>query len=180
MKKVSWKKARGTQVLNWFRYLGQVLAYGLFILLIGYLSNSPGYVHLQPDQATIKVSVRHSGRRCTYPRNRTEEELSQLPANMRVVQVCPRERSPLLLELELDNTLVVSEKIEPGGLHNDGRASAYSRFSVPSGKVVLKVRMKDHLSQENFPYRLEQTIVLKPAQVLVIDFDSLNQRFSLL
>ncbi len=165
---------------NWQRYIGQAVLYGLFLLFIGYFSNSPEYVHLQPDLATIKLSLRHPGERLGECRIRSAEEMAELALNMRIPEVCPRERSALLLELELDDEIVFSETLPPRGLHDDGMASAYRRISVSAGKHHLKVRLKDHLSQVNFPYKTERSVELQPAQVLVIDFDSQENVFDFL
>jgi len=40
--------------------------------------------------------------------------------------------------------------------------------------------MKDHPGQTEFPYSVEREMTLRPAQVLVIDFDSQNRRFEFL
>ncbi len=169
-----------TPRLSPLKIIGQACCFGLFMLLIGYFSNSPSYRHLAEDQATIKLSLRHAGRLLGECRRRSAEELKQLPANMRAPEVCPRERSPLLLELALDGELVLSEQLQPRGLHDDGMASAYRRLTVAAGAHQLEVRMKDHLAQQVFPYRHARTINLAPAQVLVIDFDSKNKRFTFL
>ncbi len=165
---------------SWQRYLGQAGLYGFFLLFIGYFSNSPDYVHLQPELATIKLSLRHPGQRLAECRTRTPEEIAKLAPNMRIAEVCPRERSPLLLEMELDDKIVFSEQLPARGLHDDGLASAYRRLSVSAGEHRLKIRLKDHLSQTHFPYQAEQSVNLKPAQVLLIDFDSNKLVFNIL
>ncbi len=67
---------------------------------------------------------------------------------------------------------VFSKQFEPRGLHNDGLSSIYFRLPVKAGEIELTVKMKDHLQQTTYPYQLDHKLVLKPAQVLVIDFDS--------
>ena len=99
---------------------------------------------------------------------------------MRAPQICERERSPLTLELDIDGTPVYSEILPPRGLHNDGRASVYRRLSVPAGEIQVSVRLKNDVNQEGFQYETSRRLTLKPAQVLVIDFDDQNERFELL
>lgn len=161
-----------------WRYLGQGLAYALFFLPIGYCSNSPVYVHQPADQATIKISLRHSGQLLGECRQRSAEELANLSAMMRAEEVCPRDRSPLTLELDINGEPALVDTLPPRGLHNDGMAAAYRRLPVPAGKVHLRVRMKDHLGQQDFPYQAEHVVDLQPAQVLVIDFDSQTNSFT--
>lgn len=162
------------------RYVWQAIAYGAFMGLIGYFSNSPAYQHLPADQATIKLSLRHSGKLLGECTQRTPEEMLKLPPNMRVQAVCPRERSALVLELDLNGEMVFSQSLEPRGLHGDGMASAYHRLSVPAGDITVRVRLKDHVEQQEFPYQAEYDVTLDPAQVLVIDFDSQKKQFTFL
>lgn len=165
---------------NYWRYAGQALAYALFFLPIAWFSNSPSYQHQAPDRATIKLSLRHSGQLLGECRQRSVEELAGMSATMRTDQVCPRERSPLIVELDIDGARVFSETLQPRGLHDDGMAAAYRRLSVPTGEVRVRVRMKDHLEQAAFPYEAEHVAKLQSAQVLVIDFDDQTGRFTFL
>ncbi|HMV72021.1 MAG TPA: hypothetical protein PKZ77_03345 [Pseudomonadales bacterium] len=162
------------------RWIGQAAAYGAFALFIGYFSNSPAYQHLPPDQAVLKLSLRHSGQVLGECKQLSPEELAQLPPTRRAPVSCPRERSPLELELVVNGKMRFSERIEPRGLHHDGMASTYHRINVPAGSVSLTVRMKDRLDQKEFPYVAERQFDLRPGQVLLIDFDSQEKRFSFL
>jgi len=40
--------------------------------------------------------------------------------------------------------------------------------------------MKDHISQSEYPYKLQKSFHLAPAQVLVIDFDAKTGEFIIL
>lgn len=159
------------------RWAGQALAYGAFALFIGYFSNSPAYQQLPEDQAMIKLSLRHSGQILGECKQLTAEELAKLPPTMRAQVNCPRERSPLEIELEINGKQQFSERIEPRGLHRDGMASTYQRFNVPAGPISLVVRMKDHIDQKAYPYVAERHLELRPGQVLLIDFDSQERHF---
>jgi hypothetical protein len=166
-----------TSMRHW---LGQFVAYAAFAAFIGYFSNSPAYQHLPPDQAMIKLSLRHPGELLGECRQLDAESLARLPATMRAPLDCPRQRSPLELVLEVDGREVLHEVVPPRGLHADGMASVYRRINVPAGAVTLRVRMKDHSRQQDFPYTAERRLELRPAQVLVIDFDPGSRRFEFL
>jgi hypothetical protein len=155
----------------WLRYLAQATAYGVFVAVVGLLAPGPTYRHLAPELATIKLSLRHAGELVSDCRDRTAAELGQLPPNMRAPQICPRERSPLQLELRVDDEQVYAETLPPRGLRKDGRVSVYRRLSVPAGDVHLAVKLKDDVRAEGFQYERTGTVRLAPAQVLVIDFD---------
>ena len=164
----------------WLRYVGQAVAYAAFAGTIAVFSNGPPYHHQDTDSATIKLSLRHAGVLVSACRNRTAEELANLPANMRAPQICERERSPLTLELDIDGSPVYSEVLPPRGLHSDGRASVYRRLTVPAGAIEVSVRLKDDVNSEGFQYQASRRLELQPSQVLVIDFDEQNGRFELL
>lgn len=163
--------------VSWWQWPARVAVLVTFAGWLGYCSTRPPYQHLDPALATIKVSVNHSGKVLGECRERSAEELEQLPENMRVALVCPRERSPLALELSIDHRLVLSESLPARGIHRDGRASLYRRLSVPAGEVTVAVRLKDHLAQQAFPYESELRTVLAPGANLVIDFDNEAGRF---
>lgn len=157
--------------LGWRRLLGQAAGLGLFVLFLGYFSNRPEYRHLDPGLATVKLSLRHAGQILGECHERTAEELANLPANMRVSLVCPRERSPLLVELVLNGELMLSDTLPARGVHSDGRASMYRRLSVPAGELTVLVRLKDHIGVEDFQYESSRSVSLAPGDNLVIDFD---------
>ena len=80
--------------------VGQVILYGAFAAFIGYFATSPKYRQIPDDVALIKLSISHLGdREC---RKRTPEELQKLPPNMRAPMDCPRERSDINLEVDID------------------------------------------------------------------------------
>lgn len=163
---------------NRMRYVGQALFYGAIITFIGYFSTTPAYTHIPPEQAVIKLSIKHAGEIKGDCRKRSSEELSQMNKNMRVAQECPRERSPLVIELTLDGEQVHSGVQPPRGLRKDGIAAMYHRFIVPSGEHEIRVRMSDDVHFQGFKYERTGHITLKPSQVFVIDFDTAKKVFT--
>ncbi|QDX81227.1 hypothetical protein B9N43_08235 [Denitratisoma sp. DHT3] len=149
--------------------IGQTILYGAFAAFIGYFATAPRYQHLPPDKAVVKLSISHlGGREC---RKRTPEELAKLPQNMRAPLDCPRERSPIALELDMDGQSLFKGQMQPTGVAKDGIATIYRRFEVPAGEHTLAVRLNDNLRQSGFPYSKEAQVTLKPAQILVVDFN---------
>lgn len=151
---------------------GQVLLYALFALAIGVFSHWPPYRHLGADEALIKLSLVHTGKPVGECRERTAEELAALPPNMRAATVCPRERSPVTVELDIDGAPAARIEAPPSGLSGDGASAVYRRLTVPAGERSIAVRLRDDVRAEGFTYTLRQRVTLAPAQVLVIDFDA--------
>ena len=153
-------------------WAGQALLYALFALVIGVFSHWPPYRHLQPDQALIKVSFTHSGKPLGECRRLSAEELARLPPNMRAPVSCPRERSPVTIELDLDGRTVLSRTAPPSGLARDGASALYQRLVVPAGERHLAVRLADDARAGGFAHRREARVTLAPGQVLVVDFNA--------
>jgi hypothetical protein len=158
----------------------QAVAYAAFLLPIAWLTAWPAYRQLPEDAAAVKLSVRHSGKVVGACRELSAEELAQLPPNMRAPQVCPRERSPLRLQLSVNDRQAVDVLLPAKGLHSDGMASFYRRITVPAGQLTLNVRMNDDASVAAFAYEEEFTSVVEPGRVLAIDFDARSGRFVVL
>lgn len=161
------ERARGPRA--WF---AQALLYALFALVIGVFSHWPSYRHLAPDTALIKLSLVHAGKPIGECRERSTEELAALPPNMRAPTVCPRERSPVTVELDIDEAAAVRLEARPAGLRRDGASAVYRRLTVPAGERLIAVRLHDDVRHDGFTHSLQRRVVLSPAQVLVIDFDA--------
>jgi hypothetical protein len=157
--------------VNALRYFFQALLYVPFVAAIGYFSTSPAYVHLAPDQALIRLSVRHAGNRVRECRERTAEELAKLPPNMRAPLDCPRERAPVSIELEIDGELAYASVAQPSGLRRDLPSTVYWRHPVAAGTHRIRARLKDTVSGD-FGYAHEETVRLAPGRALVIDFSA--------
>lgn len=156
---------------RWLAWLGQGVLYAVFALFIGVFSSWPPYQALPADQALVKVSFIHHGQRVAPCRPFTAEELAKLPPNMRAPMKCERERSPVTIEVDLDGATVYRQVATPSGLSRDGASSVYHRIAVPAGEHRIAVRLKDSASARTFTHTRDAKLTLKPAQVLVIDFD---------
>jgi hypothetical protein len=151
---------------------GQVLLYGLFALAVGVFSQWPMYRHLGPDQALIKVSFTRVGKPVGDCRKPTEAELARLPPQMRPTEICPRERSPITVQVDVNGNKVLERTAPPSGLKKDSASAIYERVVVPAGEQRIAVRLSDDVRAREAPYHREATVKLAPGQVLVIDFDA--------
>jgi len=161
------------------RYLLQVVNYSVFMLLVWYFSAAPSYRQLTPDQAVITVAFAHAGARREECRELSQEDLAKLPPNMRAPMDCPRERSPVTVELLLDGELLVEEVVQPPGIYSDLGIDVYRSIKVPAGTHTLAVRMNDNVRVQGPAYTHEETVTLEPAQLLVVNFNSDTGRFFL-
>lgn len=153
-------------------WAGQLALYGLFALAIGVFSQWPRYHPLDPGQALVKLSFTRVGKPVGDCRTRSEAELAKLPPNMRSTTVCPRERSPITVQVDVDGVRALDRSAPPSGLSRDGASAIYERLSVPAGERRITVSLSDDVRAREAPYRRDATVRLAPGQVLVIDFDA--------
>ena len=155
---------------NIVRYAAQAVLYAAFVAVVGYFSNAPAYEHLPPNDALLKLSLSHAGARKEACHQRSAEELAKLAPNMRAQSVCPRERAPVVVDVELDGTRVFHVVAPPSGFAGDGASTIYRRLPIVAGKHRITARMSDTPDGE-FNYTREATLDVAPGRVVVVDFD---------
>jgi hypothetical protein len=160
------------------RYAAQALLYAPLMALVGYFSDAPRLRLLEPGEALLRLSFTHATQLRFACRSRTAEELAKLPPNMRAAQECPRERSPLAVELELDGSLLYRGEAQPAGLRRDGAAAVYRRIPVAAGEHRLALRLRDR-AEGPFAYVRDERVSLAPGEQLVVDFDAARGGFVL-
>ncbi|MFY9315657.1 MAG: hypothetical protein WAO95_08870 [Burkholderiales bacterium] len=153
------------------RTLMQAASYVPLMVLIGYFSSAPVFVHLPADQALLRLSIAHAAELRHACRERSPAELAKLPPNMRAAQDCPRERSPLLVELEIDGVVAYRTEALPAGAQRDGLATLYHRLPIAAGAHRIVVRMRDR-PQGDFNHVREETLNLAGGDSVLIDFNA--------
>ena len=149
---------------------GQIVAFTLFALLIGYFSNSPSYTYYDPEMALIMVSFSHASEHKEKCRRFTQEEIAALAPNMRRPMDCPRERVPVYVEIIMDGNSLLSKSYNPSGLAKDGATSIYESIPVKPGQHQLIARLRDSKREGGFDYESSISISLEPKELFIIDF----------
>ena len=161
------------------RIAAQFALYAPLMALIAYFSTQPRFSAVAPGEALLRVSFIHATQRKADCRERSPEELAKLAPNMRAALDCPRERSPLFVELELDGQVVLRKEVQPSGLRRDGNAVLYQRLALPAGRHRIVARLRDR-AEGDFNYVRDETVELAAGQVLVIDFNAAKGGFAFL
>jgi hypothetical protein len=159
------------------RIAAQLALYVPLMAILGYFSTEPRFAVVAPGEALLRVSFIHATERKQPCRQRSAEELAKLAPNMRAAQDCPRERSALLVELELDGKLVLRREVEPSGLRRDGNVAVYERIRLPAGRHHIVARLRDR-AQGEFNYLKEETVELAAGRTLIIDFNAARGGFA--
>ena len=163
--------------MNARKLLAQTGVYGLLIFAVGGLSNAPDYRRLQPEEAEIRLAFSHFGQPIRQCRRLSQAELDALAPNMRAPMDCPRQRVPVEVAFDLDAQQVLHTTIPAGGIHGDGEATVYERFVVSAGPHRLRIRMRDTARREGFDHQLDEQLVIKAMQNVVIGFDATRKEF---
>ena len=158
------------------KYVGQIVAYAVFLSLLGVLSLRPQLQLMADNEAIVSASFSHAAKRVGECRKLSQEELMALPPNMRKPDDCPRERHPLQIELQMDDQTLYQETLPPTGLWSDGKSTAYQRIRVASGTHDFSVRMNDSGTSGSFDFEKSSTLTLLSGQNLVVYFDADSQQ----
>jgi len=150
--------------------LGQVVAFTLFAIGIGYFSNSPSYTYHDPKMALIMVSFSHASERKEECRHFTAKEIAALAPNMRRPLDCPRARVPIYLEIIMDGNTLLNKSYNPTGLAKDGSASIFEHIPVKPGQHQLVAKLRDSNREDGFDYESKVSFTLAPRELFVIDF----------
>lgn len=159
------------------KYLAQGIAYAAFAMLVGLFSVWPKYRLLAQDQAIVSLTFSHAAQRIGECRRLTQEELNELPPNMRVPTDCPRQRHPISVEFRVDGAVLYQQKLQASGLWADGKATVYQRLQIDAGPHELFIGMNDSGGGETFDYEMKTVQDIWPGRNLVIDFDELQRTF---
>jgi hypothetical protein len=161
------------------RFAAQLALYAPLMALIAYFSTQPRFAVIAPGEALLRVSFIHATERKEACRQRSPAELAKLAPNMRATLDCPRERSPLLVEIELDGRVVLRREVQPSGLRRDGNVAVYQRMALPAGRHHIIARLRDR-AQGDFNYARDETVEIAAGRVLIIDFNAARGGFAFL
>lgn len=154
------------------RYLLQVFNYTLFMAIIWYFATAPSFTVLDENQAVITMAFSHAGKLRKACRRLSQEELNELAPNMRKLEDCPRERSPVVIEMKLDGEVLYSETLQPPGLFGDGGVDVYFSQKIPAGEHQFEIKMNDSVRDDRFSQILEQTVRIEASRILLVEFES--------
>ena len=159
-------------MLKVFAIVGQLVIYGLTALVLGVFSTHPTYRAFPEDKAQVLLSFSHVGQRKGECRKLTREEIEAMAANMRRTELCPRERLPVAVELELSGEVIYRDVLHPTGLSRDGASQVHRRFTVEPGMHRLVTRLREKPGAEDFDYQDMMEIELEAGENFIVDFRS--------
>jgi len=153
------------------RLVLQAINYTVFMAIVWYFATSPSIRIIADDEAVITIAFSHAGQLREPCRRLTQEELNDLPPNMRKLDDCPRERSPVTIQAKLDDEAFYSAVLPPPGLFGDGGVDVFHKVKIPAGEHHLSLKMNDSVRIEGFNHQLESPVKIDPAQILLVGFD---------
>ena len=152
--------------------------YTLFMAMVWYFSFQPPYRQLSENDAMVTLAFGHAAQRVAECTVLSQEELNKLAPNMRKPMDCPRERSPVTIELRLNGELAAREVLQAPGLYQDQSVDIYRNVKVPQGDHLLSIWMNDDVNVDGPTFEFEQSVNLQSAQRLVVSFDPNKNGFT--
>ena len=153
------------------RFVLQAFNYAVFMGLVWYFASAPAVQLIGENEARLTIAFAHAGQLREPCRRLSQEELNQLAPNMRKLEDCPRERSPVTIEARLDGEPFYSAVLPPPGLFGDGGVDVFFSSKIPAGEHRLELKMNDSVRVDGFNHVFEQTIDIAPSQILLVGFD---------
>ena len=149
--------------------LARFAALALFFAGAVSMSSWPLHRSLPENTGVLTLSFSHGADRSALCRKATPEELAALPPNMRRPEICPRERPPIYLELDIDGVRTLETEVPPSGFGRDGPSRVHESFTLRAGRYDVAVRMRDH-SGDGFEWQALRSVLIGPADHKVVDF----------
>jgi len=154
------------------RFLLQAFNYSLFMAMVWYFASAPAVRLIGEDESKITIAFAHAGQLREPCRMLSQEELNKLAPNMRKLDDCPRERSPVTIQAKLDGEIIYDVSLPPPGLFGDGGVDVFYSAKIPAGEHHLRLKMNDSVRIEGFNHHFEQTVNIEPKQILLVSFES--------
>jgi hypothetical protein len=160
---------------KFMRLTAQIGFYACVGIFIGYLSVAPGYQYADGQSSVLKLVVRHSGFLLGECRVVSQQELMELPPNMRSPQDCPRGKAPMSVSLLVENEVFYDGIIKPSGIHSDGVLALYQQFNIPPGQISVRLGIE---SGKQDLQLFERKLDVRPADVLLLEYHDSGFNFT--
>ncbi len=148
---------------------GRFAALAVVFAAAAALSDWPDHRSLPDGVGVLTLSFGHGADRKAACRPATPEELAALPPNMRRTEICPRERPPIRVELDIDGRPAFQADVPPSGIAGDGPSRVHQSFTLAAGTHTVSVRMRDRPG-DAFTWQASRKIDIAEAGHRVVDF----------
>ncbi len=165
---------------NAFARAGAIM---FFIIVPALYISDISYSFYSPESAALKVAFKHTGKRiaeCSEADliKKEGERYRKLLKDTRQVQMnisklagCPRERYPVVVEIELDGKNILKKAYAPTGFKSDMSSYIYEEFMIEPGMHKLSARLYDKGPSAPPGFSLEETVEVKPSEIKLIRVD---------
>lgn len=123
------------------RILIPLLFWVAMISVIGAFSDGPRFALAPPQEGRFTLALAHLTERIQPCRVLSDAERMALPPTRRVSEVCERPRVGLDVRLELDQAILLADRLDAPGLHADRRIQHLQRWPLQAGKHRLELRL---------------------------------------
>ena len=155
-------------------YLLQAFNYTIFMAIVWYFATAPSIRVINDDESMITLAFGHAGELREPCRKMSSEEMAKLPANMRIDEACPRERSPIHIEMLMDGELLYDKTLLAPGIYNDGGVNIFFSGKIPAGEHNIEIKMEDNVRNEGLDHTFTKTVSIDPTKIILFSYDQIN------
>ena len=156
------------------RHLLPGFALLLVVVVISALFWQPAAFPL-PEQAQIRVGIKHSGKLLAASENLPPEVLAKLPDNIDPSMVLGGERFPVQVRVIVDGEQVIENAYRSGGLRREGSSAGLETWWLPPGEHDVEIQLNDDGANWRTVY--SQRVTIQPGEALILYYDDDNDVF---
>lgn len=153
-------------VPKWKNYSSLLLGF-VFLFLISLVSTK--VMEVGSGEGVLRLSLRLSGQSAKVCRDRTSDEMNNLPLHMKTPQVCDVRQVPYRLKIVRDSEVWLDEVVQAGGARGDRPLYVDRDFKLQEGGSVLEVIFEPIESSANLVrYYIKSPVQIRRGKVSLI------------
>lgn len=162
-------KKRLPQPTNWFAGLILLaLTFGASLLPVVPATVTPH------EEGMVRIVVLHPGKIKTTFDN-LQGFQATLPPGVSAEQFLGGEKFPILVQLEVDGQVVLSDIFQAGGIRHESAIYGFASWHLPIGEHHLRLFLKD--DDGDFRNLFDEIVLLAPEQVRTLTYDAQEDKF---
>lgn len=139
-----------------------------FFMMISFLSQIP--VSFNDNFGILRLSWRLTGQNIKICEERTEDQLSNIPAHMRTQQVCVQKPIDYQLLVSVEGENKINKIIKAGGLHGDRPIYVHEDMKLPNGNYKVQIHFEplDDSLTDGLKLELASEINIKNNEIILV------------
>lgn len=140
----------------------------ILFMMISFVSQIPAL--FSDSSGILRLSWRLTGQNIKICEDRTQAQLSNLPAHMRTQQICTQKPIDYQLLVSINGENKITEIIKAGGLHGDRPIYVHQDIKLPSGNHQVQIHFEplDDSLSDGLKLEYESEIKINNNEIVLI------------